>query len=230
MTDCLLFPAVGADETIAKAETTALQGGRAKDALCAVADDNTPSLRARRQWTMKIISTLLFVFVSLAVTTARAEPSLVIVVRHAERAAEPKGDPSLSAAGNQRAQLLADTLADAKPTAIITTQFRRTQETALPIAKKFGIEPTVIAIRRDALAAHIEAVVAAVRQLSGVVLVVGHSNTVAEIVAGLSAAKPMQLCETSFSNIFVVSPHAAGGAMLQFEYGQADPAPSVGCQ
>ena len=33
---------VGADETTAKAETTALQGGRAKDALCAVADDNTP--------------------------------------------------------------------------------------------------------------------------------------------------------------------------------------------
>ena len=34
---------VGADETTAKAETTALQGGRAKDALCAVADDDTPS-------------------------------------------------------------------------------------------------------------------------------------------------------------------------------------------
>ena len=34
---------VGADETKAKAETTALQGGRAKDALLAVADDNTPS-------------------------------------------------------------------------------------------------------------------------------------------------------------------------------------------
>ena len=49
-----------------------------------------------------------------AFTTARAEPSLVIVVRHAERAPEPRGDPSLSAAGNQRAQLLADTLADAK--------------------------------------------------------------------------------------------------------------------
>ena len=34
---------VGADETKAKAETTALQGGRAEDALCAVADRDTPS-------------------------------------------------------------------------------------------------------------------------------------------------------------------------------------------
>lgn len=179
---------------------------------------------------MKIIITLLFVFVSLAFATASAEPSLVIVVRHAERAPEPNGDPSLSGEGVQRAQLLAATLADAKPTAIITTQFRRTQETALPTAKKFGIEPLVIALRRGALAAHIQEVVAAVRQLSGVVLVVGHSNTVAEIVAGLSAAKPTQLCETSFSNIYVVNPQPAGSAVLQFKYGQADPAPSVGCQ
>ena len=37
---------VGADETTAKEETTALQGGRAKDALCAVADGNTPSSQA----------------------------------------------------------------------------------------------------------------------------------------------------------------------------------------
>ena len=34
---------VGAGETTAKAETTALQGGRAKNALCAVADGDTPS-------------------------------------------------------------------------------------------------------------------------------------------------------------------------------------------
>ena len=34
---------VGADETTAKAETTALQGGRAQNALCAVADGDTPS-------------------------------------------------------------------------------------------------------------------------------------------------------------------------------------------
>ena len=37
---------VGADETTAS-ETTALQGGRAKDALFAVADGNTPSMEVR---------------------------------------------------------------------------------------------------------------------------------------------------------------------------------------
>ena len=39
----VLNSGVGAGETNAKPETTALQGGRAKDALCAVADGDTPS-------------------------------------------------------------------------------------------------------------------------------------------------------------------------------------------
>ncbi len=165
-----------------------------------------------------------------ASTGQSPHPSLVIIVRHAERAPEPKGDPALSAEGVQRAQALADHLAGANVTSIITTHYRRTQETALPTAKRFGIEPTVIAVRPDEGEAHVPEVVAAVRQLTGVVLVVGHSNTVAEIVAGLSDAKPLPLCDTSFSNIFVVKPQSSGGAVLQFTYGRADPPPSTGCQ
>ncbi len=179
---------------------------------------------------MKFTNILLLALASLACVTGHAEPSLVIVVRHAERAAEPKADPPLSPEGAQRALLLADYLAGAKLTAIITTHYRRTRETALPTANKFGIAPKVIAVRRDELAAHVPEVVAAVRQLSGVVLVVGHSDTVAAIVAGLSDAKPTQLCESSFANIFVVNLQPAGSAVLQFKYGQADPAPSAGCQ
>jgi broad specificity phosphatase PhoE len=179
---------------------------------------------------MKIFFALLGAVASLVCAAAQAQPSLVIVVRHAERAPEPKDDPGLSAEGAQRAQALADHLADAKISSIITTELRRTKETALPTARKFGIEPQVVATRRDEVPAHIREVVAAVRALAGVVLVVGHSNTVAGIVAGLSDARPLQLCDTSFSNIFVVDPQPAGGAMLQFKYGKGDPAPSAGCQ
>ena len=47
---------VGADETSAKPETTMLQGGRAKDALCAVACDDTPSLMPTQlKWPNDII-------------------------------------------------------------------------------------------------------------------------------------------------------------------------------
>lgn len=179
---------------------------------------------------MKIVVALLCAIASLLCAAAQAQPSLVIVVRHAERAPEPKDDPGLSVEGVRRAQALADHLADAKITSIITTEFRRTQETALPTARKFGIEPQVVATRRDEVPTHIREVVAAVRQLTGVVLVVGHSNTVAGIVAGLSDARPLQLCDASFSNIFVIDPQPAGSAVLQFKYGKGDPAPSAGCQ
>jgi len=173
---------------------------------------------------------LLIAIANLGCAAAQAQPSLVVVVRHAERAAEPRGDPGLSAEGIQRAQALADRLAEANVTSIITTELRRTRETALPTAMKFGIEPQVVATRRDDVPAHVQAVVAAVQQLTGVVLVVGHSNTVAGIVAGLSGARPIELCDTSHSHVFVVDPQPAGSAVLQFTYGREDPAPSAGCQ
>lgn len=160
---------------------------------------------------------------------AGAEPSLVIVVRHAERA-PGAGDPGLSAEGQQRAAVLAEQLAAARPTAIITTQYLRTQETALPTARQFGLQAQVVAVRRGELAAHVPELLAAIKRLSGVVLVVGHSNTVAEIVAGLSPARPLPLCETSHAQLFVVAPQAAGAAVLQFSYGRADPPAQPGCQ
>lgn len=160
---------------------------------------------------------------------AHAEPSLVIVVRHAERA-PGDGDPGLSAAGQQRAQALAERLAASGLSGIITTQYLRTQETALPAARRFGLQAQVVAVRRDELAAHVPEVLSAVRRMTGVVLVVGHSNTVAEIVAGLSTARPLPLCESSHSQLFVVVPPPASPALLQFNYGAADPPAAAGCQ
>lgn len=179
---------------------------------------------------MKTLFALLGAIASLACAAAQAQPSLVVVVRHAERATEPNGDPALSPEGIERAQALADHLVDANVKSIITTELRRSRETALPTARKFGIEPQVVATSRDGVQAHVREVVAAVRKLTGVVLVVGHSNTVAAIVAGLSDARPIELCDTSYSNVFVIDPQPDGGAVLQFKYGRADPAPSAGCQ
>ena len=158
---------------------------------------------------------------------ATAAPDQVIVVRHAERAPEPKDDPALSAEGAARAELLAATLASAPVKTIITTHYRRTQETAAPLARQLGVTPTVLTIRRGEVPAHIEEVLAEVRKAKGVVLVVGHSNTVAAIVAGLSSSSPVKLCETTFANLFVVTP---GAPALQLKYGKPDPAPEAGCQ
>ena len=163
-------------------------------------------------------------------SAAVAAPDQVIVVRHAERAPEPKDDPALSAEGATRAELLATTLASAQVKTIITTHYRRTRETAAPLARQLGLTPTVLTIRRGEVPAHFEEVLAEVRKATGVVLVVGHSNTVAGIVAGLSKSSPVKLCETTFANLFVVTPGAAGAPALQLTYGKPDPVPEAGCQ
>src|SRR5438045_2861151 len=70
---------------------------------------------------------------ALLVSTARAQPSTVILVRHAERASQTDPDPVLSEAGSQRARDLAAALADAHVGTIITTQLQRTRLTAAPL-------------------------------------------------------------------------------------------------
>ena len=68
-----------------------------------------------------------------------AESHTVFLVRHAEKATEPASDPPLSAAGMQRADTLVHLLANAKPVAIYTSQYQRTQLTAKPLADAVGI-------------------------------------------------------------------------------------------
>ncbi len=154
--------------------------------------------------------------------TLVAQPSLVVLVRHAEKASEGGSDPSLSDAGKMRAQALADALAMTTPNAIIVTSLKRTAETAAVVSAKTGVALTVITISSGAK--HIDEVAAAVRQATGVVLVVGHSNTVPAIVTALGGPKLPDLCDSSYASIFVLTPGTAGrGAQVVLgQYGAPD--------
>ncbi|MBI3347625.1 MAG: histidine phosphatase family protein [Burkholderiales bacterium] len=156
---------------------------------------------------------------------AAALPDLVVLVRHAERATEPAGDPALTAAGVQRAQALAQALAGLHVNAILTTPFRRTRDTAAPLAQALGLTPQIV----DAKAGHVQAVADAVRAQSGVVLVVGHSNTVTAVLAALGGPKLAALCETSFQHVFVLQPAAEPPRWAQFSYGAPSAPPVADC-
>lgn len=156
---------------------------------------------------------------------AAALPDLVILVRHAERAVEPQGDPALTPAGEQRAQALAQALAGLRVDAIVTTQHRRTRDTAAPLAKALGIQPLVV----DAKAGHVQAVADAVRAQTGTVLVLGHSNTVTAVLAALGGPKLPELCETSFHHVFLLQPAVEPARWAQFSHGAAGVAPGPGC-
>jgi broad specificity phosphatase PhoE len=152
---------------------------------------------------------------SLAPRVLRAQPSVVVLVRHGEKATEGGNDPSLSDAGRVRAQALADALAMTTPTTIIVSSLKRTAETAAVVSAKTGVVPTVIAIGGGAQ--HVADVAAAVRKATGVVLVVGHSNTVPAIVEALAGAPAEAMPETEYDRLSIVRIAADGSAELTVE-------------
>ena len=129
--------------------------------------------------------------------SAVAASPIIFVVRHAEKSADGN-DPDLSAAGQQRAEGLARIMKDAEITAIFTTEFKRTQETAAPIAKELHVSPTVIP------ADQIFALVEKLRGLKGNGLVVGHGNTIPDLVKALGIATPVNIPENDYSELFFI--------------------------
>jgi broad specificity phosphatase PhoE len=112
---------------------------------------------------------------------------------------------------------------------IITTQFRRTAETAAPLAGSLGITPVVVSTQGGDAAKHIADVAAAVRQHTGkTVLVVGHSNTIPKIVGALGGPKLADLCEPEYDNVFTMVIDAEGGVRtVRARFGVATPVDSA---
>src|SRR5262245_61183760 len=69
----------------------------------------------------------------------------VLLVRHAEKNIEPNSpNPELSPAGQRRAQELVRVLENSGITAIVASQFVRTQQTAQPLANKLHLPITQV--------------------------------------------------------------------------------------
>lgn len=165
------------------------------------------------------------------VGAAQGRAQVVVLVRHAEKAEAPPDDVALNAEGAERARALAAVLADARVDTIITTEFRRTRDTAAPLAAQLKLTPRVVPAGDDT-AAHVRAVADAVRAAGGTaVLVVGHSNTVPAVIAALGGPGLADLCETEYAHLFVL--HLAPGEparLIRGAYGVPDEPAGAGCQ
>jgi phosphohistidine phosphatase SixA len=171
---------------------------------------------------------------------------VLVLVRHADKAAQPADDPPLTAAGAKRAQDLAAALRNAGVTAIITTQLRRTRETAQPLATALGLSPEVIRVGERALvsnpaadarlppeivearAEYIKVLGPAVRRLSGVVLVVGHDWSVPGLIASLGGPELPNICSSVYDNFFVLTSAGGKAHLIRGRYGE--PTPDTGCK
>ena len=160
--------------------------------------------------------------VSLFTAAPASSAVTVFLTRHAERAgggAMGNDDP-LSPAGRERADLLARMLADAPISAIFVTEYRRTQETAAPLARKLGVTPRQIPT--------VPATVAAIQSVkSGAVLVSGHSNTIPEIISALGGAAVPKIAEDEYDNLYILTIAGKDVTLVRLHYGVPRPLPRV---
>ena len=145
---------------------------------------------------MKHLALILSIPLVLA-TGADAAP-VVFIVRHAEKAITGGKDPDLSVQGQKRADALAHMLKDSQITSVFVTEFKRTEETAAPTARAAHLIPTVIP------ANDIGALAERLRALNGNALVVGHGNTIPDLLKGLGIATQVSIPEDDYTEIFAV--------------------------
>ncbi len=174
----------------------------------------TRKTRLFAQW----MSMLLLAVLLAPQLQAQSQPITVIVVRHAEKEAEPKNDPPLSAAGLQRASSLVDVLRYAGITAVYSTPYKRTMETARGVAEHFNLDIVETPIPNRSVAAYADSVAARARRDGGVILVVSHSNTIAPVIKALGGPELEEIPETDYGNVFVLTLSDAGVKMVRARF------------
>jgi phosphohistidine phosphatase SixA len=158
-----------------------------------------------------------FVALTIAVLAAwvlvNSNSTTVVVIRHAEKEAGSVVDPALSQAGEARAALLARMFGDAtgagRLDAIYISAALRNRLTAAPLAARLGIVPIVAptddpkGLARRVLREH----------GGGRVLIIGHINTVPEIVAALTERSDIpKIDEQDFGVMYIVTVPRVGHA------------------
>jgi phosphohistidine phosphatase SixA len=157
------------------------------------------------------------------------KPITVFLVRHAEREDEPRQDPPLKKEGVLRSQELARLLGDAGVKTIVTSQFTRTKQTAEPLASKTGVAVTSITLksnpgnpRQIAEESTAEVVNKILERAGESVLVIGHSNSVPDVIKMLGGDVVPTIDEKKFDDLFIVTVYAKGKARVaHLKYGPA---------
>jgi broad specificity phosphatase PhoE len=153
----------------------------------------------------RFLGTLSLSLALLAPIAALAEPTAIYLVRHAEKAAEGK-DPELTAQGQGRAQNIATILQKAGITSMFSTPTVRTTQTAQPLAARTGLAVQTYDPRAP------KALVEKVKSLSGAVLVVGHSNTLTELVRLFGGAPGPDIADNEYDRLYQLN-LGPGGAV-----------------
>ena len=162
----------------------------------------------------------LLIFFSFALLTSCSRT--FYIVRHAEKAAAGNNttmmsnDPTLTEAGKERAEALKKLLKTKKIGTVFSTNTLRTKSTAEPTRAYFDLVTETYPSLPDS------AFIIRLKSLKKNSLIVGHSNTVDDIVNKLcgSTKIPGDLTETEYDNLFVVKKKGRKMSFKTLKYGK----------
>lgn len=150
--------------------------------------------------TIKTIAVALLVAFASAVGSAATpvQPNFY-VMRHLHTPAGVS-DPDLTDQGKLYALAVSHSFQRDPPDVIYVSSTKRAQQTAAPLAQRLKLTPKIYDPRDT------PGLIAAVSAETGTVLIVGHSNTVPDIVEKLGGKRPADLKHEDFGDIW----HIAG--------------------
>ena len=124
----------------------------------------------------------------------------LVVVRHADKI-DDSHDAVLSPTGEAQAKRLAHVLKDLGISAIYTTQFKRTIQTATPLAELLKVK--LLAYEQT----DVDGVVKEIQRKhpKEVVMVVGHRSTVPRVLKQFGASEPVALGSSEYDSLFVLT-------------------------
>jgi broad specificity phosphatase PhoE len=162
--------------------------------------------RRRRRRRAQVIVIYTAIAVCLAWFFESQATTTITLVRHAEQTSHDEADPSLSEAGKLRVVELTRQLVDADVVAgidaIWSTSLKRSVETVQPLAKRLDLLINLYPV--DDTEAVLKTILK--NHKGKITLVVGHSNTVPEMIANLGASKNVPpIAQNEFDNIYIIS-------------------------
>ncbi len=142
-----------------------------------------------------IVLNLLLTCSSLSAEEARN----IYLVRHAEKRLDGTRDPSLTKAGRLRANNISQQLSNSNIIAVYSTNYKRTKQTALPLAKLLEISLSLYDPRQ--LGKFAKKILSG----NGNVLIVGHSNTTPELIKLLGGDSYGPIADTVYDRLYQLS-------------------------
>ena len=137
---------------------------------------------------------------TVAPSNSSSNTSKIFLVRHAEKASDGTKDPPLTAEGIERAENLASMLEKENITRIYSTNYKRTMQTATPLARSLRL-PIAFYDASD-----LPAFAQSLQGSRENILIVGHSNStpsLANLILG--EEQYVQFDESDYENLITIN-------------------------